>query len=167
MDDMSGMKRPMRAYFLRQLSMLVMVPMLLGMTSPEGSGTAYLTGRSASGRTVFKAELQDIAGMFEGGSISIDEHVLEFPAEGDRVQHHAIWDPQNGVFTLSYLHPGMDDFKFFRMWAIPNSFKVISGDRSAGAVYEFEAVFEGTEPRPDKGHATSSIRLTCRLEYRI
>jgi len=120
---MVGLKPQIRACLLQLLPLLVMVPMILGMTSSEGSATAYLTGRSASGRTVFKAELQDISGMFEGGSIAIDDHVVEFTAEGDRAQHHVIWDPQN--------------------------------------------LFEGTEPRPDKGHATSSIRLNCRLEYRI
>jgi hypothetical protein len=36
-----------------------------------------------------------------------------------------------------------------------------------GAVYEFEAFLEATEPRPGKGHATSTIRLQCTLTYRI
>lgn len=158
--------RPL-ATMLRTLPILAVLPLVLGMTAPLGSGTAFLSGRSASGRTVFKAELQDISGLFEGGSITIDGHTLEFPADLDRVEHHAIWDPKNGVFTLSYQRPGMDDFLFFRLWAIPSTFKIISGDRNVGAVYTFDAVFEGSEPRPGKGHATSSITLTCRLEYRI
>jgi hypothetical protein len=164
---MGGLKHRTPSFLLRLLPLAVVVPLILGMSLPEGSGTAFLKGRSASGRTVFNAELQDISGLFEGGSITIDEHVLEFPAEAEGVQHHSIWDPRNGVFTLSYLRPGMDDLLFFRMWAVPGTFKILSGDRNAGAVYEFEALFEGTEPRPDKGHATPSVRLTCRLEYRI
>lgn len=161
-----SMDRPF-ATLMRTLWIIATLPVVLGMTAPMGSGTAFLTGRSASGRTVFNAELQDISGLFEGGSITIDGHTLEFPAEQDRVEHHAIWDPKNGVFTLSYQRPGMEDFLFFRLWAIPSAFKIISGDRNAGVVYTFHAVFEGSEPRPGKGHATPSITLNCQLEYRI
>lgn len=163
---MMSMDRPF-ATLMRTLWIIAFLPMLLGMTAPMGSGTAFLTGRSASGRTVLIAELQDISGLFEGGSITIDGHTLEFPADLDRVEHHTIWDPKNGVFTLSYQRPGMDDFLFFRLWAIPTTFKIISGDRKAGAEYNFDAVFEGSEPRPGKGHATPTITLSCKLEYHI
>ncbi|MBL7982504.1 MAG: hypothetical protein JNL52_11930 [Flavobacteriales bacterium] len=149
--------------FLLILSFIVAT----ALDATAGSGTATLTCRSASGRTVFKAKLQDIYGMFEGGTLIIDKDSVTFPPQDGNIEHHAIWDPKNGVFTLSYLKPGMKDFQFIRFWSIPSTFKVVNGDRSAGAVYEFEAYIEATEPRPDKGHATSTIRLLCTLTYRI
>jgi hypothetical protein len=61
----------------------------------------------------------------------------------------------------------MEDMRFIRFWAIPSTFKTVEGNRNVGAVYEFEAFLEATEPRPGKGHATSTIRLQCTLTYRI
>jgi hypothetical protein len=132
-----------------------------------GSGTATLTCRSASGRTMFKAQLRDISGLLEGGTLTIDGDSVRFPEQDGDIEHHAIWDPKNGVFTLSYFKPGMEDMRFIRFWAIPSTFKTVEGNRNVGAVYEFEAFLEATEPRPGKGHATSTIRLQCTLTYRI
>ena len=134
-----------------------------------GSGTAKLTCTSASGRTTFTANLQDIIGIFEGGRLTIDGRSLDFPEAGDNDTGDVVWDPGNGVFTITFQHNTPDGPLWFRFWAIPNTFKVISKDRgsSQGAVYEFEGVIEANEPRPAKGMMTPEIRMTCRLEYRI
>jgi len=96
---------------MKQL-ILSLAMLLVGDVSFAGSGTAKLTCTSASGRTVFTADLQDIAGMFEGAVLSIDGSTLRFPAEGEGATSAIIWDPANGVFTLSYQRPGDDEFLF-------------------------------------------------------
>ncbi len=152
---------------MQRLLLILAFIVASAMDATAGSGTATLSCRSVSGRTVFKAKLQDISGMFEGGTLIIDGDSVTFPEQNGNIEHHAIWDPKNGVFTLSYLKPGMKDFQFIRFWAVPSTFKIVNGDRNAGAVYEFEAFLEATEPRSCKGHATSTIRLQCTLTYRI
>jgi hypothetical protein len=152
---------------MQRILLLLAFVAAAALDAMAGSGTATLTCRSASGRTVFNAKLQDISGLFEAGTLIIDGDSVSFPEQDGDIEHHAIWDPKNGVFTLSYFKPGIANMLFFRFWAIPSTFKVIEGNRSVGAVYEFEALLEATEPRPGKGHATSTIRLQCRLTYRI
>lgn len=148
---------------------LPLAMLMVGSVTFAGSGTAKLTCTSASGRTTFTADLQDIQGLFEGGVLTIDGSVLRFPAEGDGATSAIIWDPANGVFTLSYQRPGDADFLFLRFWAVPSTFKIISDERgsAAGAVYTFDAILEASEPRDGKGPSTPTIRLSCRLEYRI
>jgi hypothetical protein len=153
--------------WITPLLLALAIPLVIGTTVAPGSGTAKLSGRSASGKTFFTANLQDIEGMFEGGSLTVEGHTVEFPAANDGVEHHAIWDAKNGVFTLSYMKPGMEEYRFFRLWALPSTFKIISSDRGAGALYTFDAVLEATEPRPKKGVTIGPIQLSCRLEYRI
>ena len=150
----------------------ILTCLLLALVVPgvhAGSGKAKLTCTSVSGRTVFTADLQDIQGLFEGGVLTIDGSVLRFPAEGDGATSAIIWDPANGVFTISYQRPGDADFLFLRFWAVPSTFKTISDERgsAAGAVYTFDAILEASEPRDGKGRSTPTIRLSCRLEYRI
>lgn len=142
---------------------------LFVQTAWAGSGTAKLTCRSASGRTLFVAYLQDIRSTFEGAELSIEGHVLSFPAETTPDESGIVWDPENSVFTLTFLHSTSDGPIWFNFWAIPSTFKVISGDRgsSSGARYEFEGIIEAKEPRPDKALITPKIRMTCTLEYKI
>jgi hypothetical protein len=134
-----------------------------------GSGSAKLTCRSLSGRTTFTAFLQDIIGIFEGGSLTIDGVQLDFPGAGDCDTGDVVWDPRNGVFTVAYSHSSPDGLVWFRFWAIPSTFKVISADRGSaqGAIYEFDGVIEAMEPRANEDLITPRIRMTCRLEYRI
>jgi hypothetical protein len=150
-------------------TLLLFIALWCATRSYAGSGTAKLTCTSASGRTVFTAYLQDIEGMFEGGELTIDGKTLRFPGEDVVGSSAVIWDPDHGVFTLSFTRPGEEQYLFIRFWAIPNTFQVISNDRGSaeGARYAFEAILEATEPREGKGHATPLIRLTCNLEYRI
>jgi hypothetical protein len=150
-------------------SLFLALALWCAASSFAGSGTAKLTCTSASGRTTFTAYLQDIIGIFEGGTLTVDGASLEFPEAGDCDTGDVVWDPKNGVFTITFLHSTPDGPVWFRFWAIPNTFKVISKDRGSpqGAVYEFEGVIEAKEPRPDKDLITPEIRMTCRLEYRI
>lgn len=161
------MNQLLRTIPLRVTTCLLFALVVSGVQA--GSGTAKLTCTSASGRTVFVAYLQDIIGMFEGGTLTIDGHELSFAAENTGDSGGTVWDPKNGVFTITFLHSTPDGPVWFRFWAIPNTFKVISKDRGSpqGAIYEFDGVIEAKEPRPNKDLITPEIRMTCRLEYRI
>lgn len=134
-------------------------------TTEIGSGTAYLTCTSDSGRTKFYAELQDIDGLLEKATLTIDENSLDFITDDG----HIIFDPNNGILTMY-----IDDFenksenlnhKYLQFWSIPSTFK--NKSNSSGQIYEFKAKIYGTEPRKGKEIHTPTIVLNCRLEYSI
>ncbi|MBX2973449.1 MAG: hypothetical protein KF797_10115, partial [Flavobacteriales bacterium] len=128
-------------YIIKLFRTLVLLVVLCSFTVVgAGSGTATLTCRSASGRTMFTAYLQDIIGMFEGGKLMIDGVVQEFHAEDGDDCAEAVWDPEIGVFTVTYSHDTPEGPVWFRFWAVPNTFKTISDKRGSaeGAVYEFD-----------------------------
>ncbi|MCB0765690.1 MAG: hypothetical protein KDB95_00615 [Flavobacteriales bacterium] len=107
--------------------------------------------------------------MFEGGSLVIDGVAQDFRSEDGDDCTEVVWDPANGVFTVTYTHGTPQGPVWFRFWAIPSTFKTISNDRGSdpGEVYEFDGIIEAREPRPGKDLITPRIRMTCRLEYRI
>lgn len=81
--------------------MRVLIPALIlslfaSFNNPS-SGTAYLTCKSESGRTVFNAELQDIDGLLEKAELIVDNMKVTFD-ENDEVR--TIFDAQTGVFTV-------------------------------------------------------------------
>lgn len=131
-----------------------------------GSGTAYLKGRSASGRTIFTAELQDITSKLEKATLSVDGKKLAFTSSD---QAFTIFDPEHGVFTVYITGETDEEFtnsRFIEFWAIPQTFKVIKSSRDKQK-YEFKARLEATEPRKEKNLRTPQVELTCTLEYRI
>lgn len=139
---------------------------LYSMSSFAGSGTAILTCESESGRTKFKAYLQDITGLLEGAEFTIDSSTMKFT---DNESIYTIFDPNKGVFTI-YIEGKTDSIyrhhKYIQFWAIPSTFKTINNSRSH-QIYEFRAIIYGTEPRPDKEWHCPEIELICKLEYKI
>ena len=156
-----------RSLLLLKRVFALLVLLTLVSAPPLGSGTATLKCTSPSGRTEFVAKLQDISGMFEGGWLTIDGHRIDFPADDGNMEHHTIWDKKNGVFTMSYYTSTSEGPRHFRFWAIPSTFRSVSGDRNVGARYTFEARLEATDPRPGQGPGTPTITLNGTLEYRI
>ncbi|WKZ66373.1 MAG: hypothetical protein QY325_00270 [Flavobacteriales bacterium] len=149
--------------------LIVLFGAAISHSAVAGSGTARLTCTSASGKTTFSAFLQDITGIFEGGTLTIDGESISFPEAGNCDTGDVVWDPENGVFTISFMHGAPDGPIWFRFWALPGTFRIISKDRGSanGAIYEFDGVIESKEPRPDKSLITPRIKLSCRLEYKI
>lgn len=149
---------------------LLLVFMLFSFTSSKtiGSGTAYLTCKSESGRTLFNAELQDIVGIVEKAELIIDGKKIAFSYEiGDEA--FTIFDPNANVFTLYISGKPNNEFpnsRFIKFWAIPSSFKIISSDHS-NQKYEFRAKVVGTEPRKNKDLSTPEVLVNCTLEYKI
>jgi hypothetical protein len=142
----------------------------LGITSFKsvGSATAYLNCKSESGRTLFKAEIQDIDGGLENAELTIDGVKLNFTEDENA---NVIFDSKNGVYTLfieskSQLKKDFTKYKYLKLWAIPKTFKIITENNSEGK-YEFKARLYSTEPRKGKGFSTPEIELNCELKYKI
>ena len=152
---------------MRYMFCLLIVVVFASFEAP-GSGTAYLTCKSESGRTVFNAELQDIVGLLEKAELVVDNKSLVFD---DKDDVRTIFDKETGVFTVCISGAPTKEFpngRFVEFWAIPKSFKIIKSERS-NQRYEFKAKIEATEPR---GGGNRSLRipqvlLSCVLEYRI
>ncbi|TAE16440.1 MAG: hypothetical protein EAY72_04600 [Bacteroidetes bacterium] len=131
-----------------------------------GSGTAYLNGKSESGRTIFKAEIQDIEGLVTKASLLVDGVELSFNEDDNS---HIIFDSKNGVYTIvieSKQSEKIHDYRFLKFWAIPKTFKTIV-ESSGESKYEFKAKLYSTEPRKGKDSQTPVIELNCTLAYRI
>lgn len=131
-----------------------------------GSGTAVLTCTSESGRTKFIAHLQDIVGLLESATFTIDNASIQFSSDESI---YTIFDPKNGVFTIyieGKTNSTYPNHKYIQFWAIPSTFKTIKNDR-IHQIYEFKAKIYGTEPRPDKEMHCPEIELNCKLEYKI
>lgn len=133
-----------------------------------GSGTAHLSCKSESGRTVFTAELQDITGLLEKAELIVDGKKLLFTSEDEA---YTIFDDELGVLTIYLSGNANTDFpngRFIEFWAIPKTFKTIFSDRS-NQRYEFKARIVGTEPRKGEGKYLHipQVELNCVLEYKI
>lgn len=132
-----------------------------------GSGTAYLNCKSESGRTIFKAEIQDIDSRLEKAELTIDGSKITF--NEDEVNANIVFDSKNGVYTIAIENKPTTDFakhKFLKFWAIPKTFKTII-ENSSESKYEFKAKVYATEPRSNKERISPEIELNCTLEYRI
>ena len=131
-----------------------------------GVGKAILSGKSDSGRTIFKAEMEDCR-ILENAELTIDKAKLTFSAEDNG---HIVADLENGVFTM-HLESGNNGGKFLRLWAIPSSFKNILNEKGSGSqfhkVYEFKVKFYSTEPRKGKGFNTPEIEIYCTLDFQL
>lgn len=144
--------------------------LILGLTSfkPIGSATAYLTCKSESGRTSFKAEIQDIDGGIEKAELTIDGVKLNFTEDENS---NIVFDSKNGVYTIvieskSKLKKDFSKLKFLKFWAIPKTFKTIIENNEEGK-YEFKAKLYSTEPRKGKDLQTPEIEVNCNLVYKI
>ncbi len=149
---------------------IICLIVFLGITSFKsvGSATAYLNCKSESGRTLFKAEIQDIDGGLENAELTIDGVKLNFTEDENA---NVIFDSKNGVYTLfieskSQLKKDFTKYKYLKFWAIPKTFKIITENNSEGK-YEFKAKLYSTEPRKGKGFSTPEIELNCELKYKI
>ena len=148
------------------LTLLALASTLILATA--GSGTAELRCKSGSGRTTFSADLQDITGLLEKATLTVDGARLDF--SGDDARLVSIFDPRNGVFTLQIegkTNTAFPNHRYVTFWAIPSSFKTISSS-SGNQSYKFRALLFGTEPRKDKDvFITPQIEVECTLVYEI
>jgi hypothetical protein len=151
---------------MRVLLVPLIFLMFTSFKSP-GSGTAYLTCKSESGRTIFKAELQDFDRL-EKAELIVDNKKVSF---NDSDEAYTIFDAETGVFTVYITGDANKEFpngRFIQFWAIPKSFKILNSTIS-NQKYEFKARIEGSEPRKgqDKDLRIPQVELNCVLEYSI
>jgi len=150
---------------MKSLVLLIVVLLTASHTSDLGSGTAYLTCTSDSGRTKFYAELQDIDGLLEKAVLTIDSDSLSYETSDGRI----IFDPKNGILTMyidDYSNKSEEsNHKFLQFWSVPSTF--VDKSTSSGQLYEFKAKIYGSEPRKGKEFHTPKITLNCKLEYSI
>ena len=124
-----------------------------------GSSTAYLVCKSASGRTLFTAELGDIT-TFNEATFTVDGKSLVY---GTDLCSAIIFDAKNKVFSIS-----LDDRTgeaWLNFYAIPSSFVEIK-DGKHDQHYKFKAIIQGKDPRPEN-FQTPPIELDCELTYSI
>lgn len=150
---------------MRTFTLLLSI-FLIASSFNYGSGTAYLTCKSESGRTLFKAEIEDIESTLQGAELTIDGKKLVFT---DNDNSHCIFDAQCGVYTIfieSDPKKGFSHYKFLKFWTIPSTFKTII-NTNTHQQYEFRAKLYASEPRKDKELQTPTIEVVCSLEYKI
>lgn len=138
--------------------MLFLILLFTSSVAFAGSADAVLICKSASGRTVFKAYLQDLAGFTEA-QFTIDGQTLQYKSESSG---HLVFNEKNKILTIS-----INDAKvgWLTFYAIPTSFKTLKSKRHQ-AHYKFKAVIQGKDPR--KGEWQSKeIVLDCELTYSI
>lgn len=123
----------------------------------NGVRTAKLSCKSASGRTLFEAELEDMTSL-NYAKFTVDKDVINFK-DGDRCA--VIFDPANKVLTI-YLE---SESGFAEFWAIPASFKEVQNEGRAGDTYKFSASIRAKDPRKNKEYSTPVIALECTLNY--
>lgn len=128
-----------------------------------GSNTAKLTCKSASGKTIFIAYLQDITGGITGGEFTIEGESFDLSHTEDKT----IFSPKDGVFTIFINIKDDESYSgdAIQFWAIPSTFK-ITKDENWSHEYKFQAYIQGSDPREGKNYSPK-IKLSCTLEYSI
>ena len=131
----------------------------------HGEGTARLTCKSQSGRTIFEAEFGEYT-MLRQATLIIDKDSMPF-FDSDRCT--VICDPEAKVYTLnieSEAYSNFDTARFVQLWAVPSTF---IDDSSPGSgfrdIYKFTAKLRARDPRKGKEYETPLILLNCTLTY--
>jgi len=149
---------------MKYLLTFIVFPLLLN--SPKnGEGTAKLTCKSQSGRTLFEAEFGEYS-ILRQAKLKIDKDSMLF-YYSDRCT--VIFDPKANVYTLnieSEARGNFDTARFVQLWAIPSSF---NEDSSHGIefkeAYKFTAKLKARDPRKGRNYETQLILLNCTLTY--
>jgi hypothetical protein len=133
--------------------------------STLGVGTGILTCKSESGRTVFKAEIEE-CNTLQNAELIIDSSKSSFNYKDNE---HVVCDLDNHVLTIFV--ETKDQTRFLKFWAIPSSFKTILDKSGPGSqfhkIYEFKAIIFGRDPRQGKEYNTPEIEINCRLDYEL
>src|SRR5690349_19277322 len=105
---------------MKYLLILIAFPLFLTSFN-HGEGTARLTCKSQSGRTLFEAEFGEYPELRKA-KFTIDKNNMPF-YYSDKCT--VICDPEAKVYTLdieSEAHGNFDTARFVQLWAIPSTF---------------------------------------------
>ena len=128
-----------------------------------GVRIAKLSCKSASGRTVFNAELENMESL-QNASLSIDKETVNF-TYADKC--YVTFYPEDKVLTMhleSEANSNFDTLRYVQFWATPASFKDIS-EQPGPDTYTFNAKLKAMYPRGEKSHESPVIGLACTLVY--
>jgi hypothetical protein len=149
---------------MKYLLTFIIFPLFLN-SFKTGEGTAKLTCKSQSGRTLFEAEFGEYT-ILRQAKLTIDKDNMPF-YYSDRCT--VIFDPEAKVYTLnieSEAHGNFDTARFVQLWAIPSTF---TEESSSGTefhdVYKFTGKLQARDPRKGKEYKTPLILLNCTLTY--
>jgi hypothetical protein len=130
-----------------------------------GEGTAKLTCKSQSGRTLFEAEFREYS-ILRQAKLTVDKDSMPF-YYSDRCT--VIFDPQAKVYTLnieSEAYGNFDTARFVQLWAVPSSFGEESSFQTEFQnIYKFTGKLRARDPRKGKEYETPLILLNCTLTY--
>ncbi len=137
---------------------IILILLCISTTVFAGSNEAKLVCKSASGRTLFTAGLQDITSLNQC-KFTIDGQSITY---NENARSSIIFDGKRKVFTLTIEDKNGGWLTFY---AVPSSFKTLKNTNSSQH-YKFKAIIQGKDPR--KGKYTSKvIELNCELTYSI
>ncbi len=137
---------------------MLIILLCISSSAFAGSNEARLICKSASGRTLFIAGLQDITSMNQC-KFTIDGESIVY---NETSQSHVVFDGRRRVFTISIEDKNGNWLVFY---AIPSSFKTIRNTNSTEN-YKFKAIIYGKDPRKGKS-VSKTIELNCELTYSI
>jgi hypothetical protein len=130
-----------------------------------GEPVAELKCKSISGRTMFEAVLPNLT-YHERSHFEVDGVKVDF---GIHDRGAVVFDEASKVLTIHL--ESEDGSKFLKFWAIPSTFKQVSGEKRGGTsfkdVYSFKGKIIAKEPRQGKANLTPEIELDCVLEYEL
>jgi hypothetical protein len=149
---------------MKKLLFFFILPVFLN-SFKNGEGTAKLTCRSQSGRTVFEAEFGEYT-ILRQAKLTIDgDSTLFYYSDNCTI----IFDARAKVYTLnieSIANGNFDTARFVQLWAIPSTFIEESASGTGFRdLYRFTAKFKARDPRKGKDYETPLILLDCTLRY--
>lgn len=141
-------------------NVLVLCLICISSFAFAGSNEAKLVCKSASGRTLFEAGLQDIT-AFNFAKFTIDKQSISWD---ENTNASIIFDSKRKVFTIQIGSFG--NRKWLTFYAIPSTFKTLKNTNSEEH-YKFKAIIQGEDPREGSFRNSKRIELDCELTYSI
>lgn len=139
-------------------SLFLFLSLLVPLVLQAGSSDAIISGKSASGRTTVKILVRDLDGQVPEINFSIDgeSYTLKDP------ESFVVRDQKRQVYTIA----ATQDEKQVIFYLIPGTETVLdaSGHRYRS---KFQAIIQGTEPRPNQELQSKKITLFCTLDYSL
>ena len=128
-----------------------------------GSGPAFISGKTSSGRTAIEISVEDMSGTINSVKLTVDGKSLEMKSSDNATQQTIISDVKNGVYVLVL----KSDSQVFKLWMIPGTNKITK--QTDGSYHStFAAIIEATDPRENNGwKLTPRITIGCTLKYDI
>ena len=140
----------------------LLVSILALQTLFGGSADAIFECHTGTGRTQLNFKDDNLQGVFNGGTLTIDGKTISYPPRDGGV----ISKLNKGVYTISLSYKQNNEYIHLKFYALPNSVK--SKEVPYGEGYTFSAIIDGdtTDPRTSN-YLRKNIFLACTATYSI